>query len=53
MMTRTELQIEQSENLSKAIDRAIAIENQGLINELHKCLDATIKINKLITDGDI
>ena len=51
--TTTEIQLEQSENLSKAIDRAIAIENQGLINELHICLQATIKLNKRISDGNL
>tara|TARA_R110000751_G_scaffold5353_2_gene24477 strand:+ start:43 stop:246 length:204 start_codon:yes stop_codon:yes gene_type:complete len=42
-----DLMQEQANTLSKSIDIAIALEKQGLINELHKCLKATIALNNI------
>lgn len=46
-LKRSELKKAQAEALSKAIDIALVIENQRLINELHSCLRATISLNDI------
>tara|TARA_R110000851_G_scaffold75649_3_gene166723 strand:+ start:11692 stop:11895 length:204 start_codon:yes stop_codon:yes gene_type:complete len=42
-----DLMREQGTSLNKSIDIAIVLENQALINELHKCLKATIALNNI------
>jgi hypothetical protein len=46
-----DLHIEQAEALGRAIDIALELESQELINELHKCLQATTALNTMHING--
>tara|TARA_R100001244_G_scaffold1556_1_gene2590 strand:+ start:1112 stop:1318 length:207 start_codon:yes stop_codon:yes gene_type:complete len=46
-----DLHIEQAETLGRAIDLAIELDSQLLINELHRCLKATTLLNTIHLNG--
>lgn len=46
-----DLHIEQAETLGRAMDIAIDIKNHLLVNELHKCLVVTKKLNTIHLKG--